>query len=146
MPLVSEKKKFITTAELKSMGYTYYKIGKLEENGQIKRVNRSTYENLFYSGDENDFFSAEAYVSDGVICLMSAARYYGLTDFLLDSVDIAIERKKKVCTLPDWPEIRLYYFEPTRMDIGARKITDGENIFHIFDIEKTFRTYLEVLI
>ena len=32
---------------MKSMGYTYYKIGKLEEDGQIKRVNRSTYENLF---------------------------------------------------------------------------------------------------
>ena len=137
MSLVSEKKKFITIAELKSMGYTYYKIGKLEEDGQIKRVNRSTYENLFYSGDENDFFSAEAYVPNGVICLMSAARYYGLTDFLPDAVDVAIERKKKVSTLPDWPEIRLYYFATIRMDIGARKITDGENIFHIFDIEKT---------
>lgn len=137
MPLVSGNKKFITIAELKSMGYTYYKIGKLEEAGRIKRVNRSTYENLFYSGDENDFFSAEAYVPDGVICLMSAARYYGLTDFLPDAVDVAIERKKKVSTLPDWPEIRLYYFDPIRMGIGARKITDGENIFHIFDIEKT---------
>lgn len=137
MPYVSEKKKFITIAELKRMGYTYYKIGKLEEDGQIKRVNRSTYENLFYSGDENDFFSAEAYIPGGVICLMSAARYYGLTDFLPDAVDVAIERKKKVSTLPDWPEIRLYYFDPIRMDIGARKITDGENSFHIFDIEKT---------
>ena len=35
------------------------------------------------------------------------------------------------------PEIRLYYFDQIRMDIGARKITDGENSFHIFDIEKT---------
>lgn len=137
MPLVSEKKKFITIAELKSMGYTYYKIGKLEDDGQIKRVNRSTYENLFYSGDENDFFSVEAYVPNGVICLMSAARYYGLTDFLPDAVDVAIERKKKVSTLPEWPEIKLYYFDPARMDIGARKVTDGENIFHIFDVEKT---------
>ena len=47
VPYVSEKKKFITIAELKRMGYTYYKIGKLEEDGQIKRLNRSTYENLF---------------------------------------------------------------------------------------------------
>ena len=137
MPLVSEKKKIITIAELKSMGYTYYKMRKLEEDGQVKRVNRSTYENLSYSGDENDFFSAEAYVPEGVICLMSAARYYGLTDFLPDSVNVAIERKKKVSTLPDWPEIKIYYFDPIRMSIGARKITDGENIFHIFDIEKT---------
>jgi len=65
LPAISEKKKFITIAELKEMGFTYYKIGKLEEDGQIKRVNCSTYENVFYSGDENDFFSAEAYVLDG---------------------------------------------------------------------------------
>ena len=70
---LTENKKFITTAELKDMGYSYYKIGKLEKNGLLCRVNRSTYENLSYKGDENDFFSAEAFVPNGVICLMSAA-------------------------------------------------------------------------
>ena len=40
------------------MGYSYYKIGKLEEQGMFLRGNRSTYENLTYKGDENDFFSA----------------------------------------------------------------------------------------
>lgn len=95
MGAISEGRKFIKIAELKDMGYSYYKIGKLEENGTIKRINRSTYENLSYKGEENDFFSAEAYVPDGVICLMSAARYYGLTDFLPDAVNVAIARKKK---------------------------------------------------
>lgn len=134
---ISENKKFIKIAELKDMGYSYYKIGKLEEKGLLKRINRSTYENLSYRGEENDFFSAEAYVPDGVICLMSAARYYGLTDFLPDVVDVAIERKKKVSTLPDWPEIKIYYFDSKRMDTGVQEIKEGENFFHIFDIEKT---------
>lgn len=134
---ISDNKKFITITELKEMGYTYYKIGRLEEDGRIKKVNRSTYENLSYTGDENDFFSAEAYVPNGVICLMSAARYYGLTDFLPDAVDVAIARKKKVSTLPDWPELRIYYFDPVRMNTGICKVVDGENTFHIFDIEKT---------
>lgn len=134
---IPESKKFIKIAELKEMGYSYYKIGKLEECGELKRINRSTYENLSYRGKEDDFFSAEAYVPDGVICLMSAARYYGLTDFLPDAVDVAIARKKKVSTLPDWPQIRIYYFDPGRMDTGVQKIWEGENVFHIFDIEKT---------
>jgi len=134
---VSENKKFISTAELRNFGYSYYKIGKLEKTGMIKRVNRTTYENLKYQGDENDFFSAEAFVPDGVICLMSAARYYGLTEFLPDAVDVAIDRKKKVSTLPDWPEIRIYYFDPVRMEIGVREVREGANRFHIFDIEKT---------
>ncbi len=130
-------KKFITIAELKNMGYSYYKMGKLEQSGFIRRVNRSTYENLSYMGDENDFFSAEAFVPNGVICLMSAARYYDLTNFLPDSVEVAIERKKKVVTLPDWPEITIFYFDHTRMDIGVTEVRDGDNTFHIFDIEKT---------
>lgn len=137
MNKIAENKKYITTDELKNMGYTYYKIKKLEKAGMLSRINRSTYENLDYKGDENDFFSVEAYVPNGVICLMSAARYYGLTNFLPDAVDVAIERKKKVNTLPDWPEIRIFYFSPSRMDIGVTEIYEGENSFHIFDIEKT---------
>ena len=137
MNAIAENKKFITTAELKDMGYSYYKIGKLEEQGILSRVNRSTYENLTYKGDENDFFSAEAFVPNGVICLMSAARYYELTNFLPDSVDVAIERKKKVNTLPEWPEIRIFYFDASRMDLGVTEVRDGDNCFHIFDIEKT---------
>ena len=68
---------------------------------------------------------------------MSAARYYSLTEFLPDAVDVAIARKKKVSTLPNWPEIRIYYFDPGRMELGVQKIRDGENAFSIFDIEKT---------
>ena len=137
MNIFAENKKFITTSELKDLGYSYYKIGKLEEQGILSRVNRSTYENLTYTGDENDFFSAEAFVPNGVICLMSAARYYELTNFLPDAVDVAIERKKKVNTLPEWPEIKLFYFDPSRMDLGVTEVRDGDNCFHIFDIEKT---------
>lgn len=137
MNALTENKKFITTAELKNMGYSYYKIGKLEEQGILSRVNRSTYENLTYNGNENDFFSAEAFIPNGVICLMSAARYYELTNFLPDAVDVAIERKKKVNTLPEWPEIRIYYFDISRMNLGVTKVMEGDNCFHIFDIEKT---------
>lgn len=137
MLAIPDKKKFLTTTELKGMGYSYYKIGKLEENGLIKRVNRTTYENLEYTGEENDFFSAEAFVPDGVICLMSAARYYDLTSFLPDAVNVAIERKRRVSTLPKWPEIRIFYFDSRRMNLGVTKVQEEENCFHIFDIEKT---------
>ena len=137
MNRLMQNKKYITTAELKKMGYSYYKIGNLEKEGYLHRVNKSTYESLIYKGDENDFFSAEAYVPSGVICLMSAARYYELTNFLPDSVDVAIERKKKVVTLPDWPEIKIFYFDPVRMEIGVTEVREGDNVFHIFDIEKT---------
>ena len=134
---ISEHKKFFTVSLLKELGYSYYKIEKLVNEGVLMKVNRSTYENLSYKGEENDFYSADAFVPYGVICLMSAARYYGLTNFLPDAVDVAIERKKKVSTLPEWPEIKILYFDSARMDIGVREVHEEENSFHIFDIEKT---------
>ena len=79
MNALSENKKFLTISELKNMGYSYYKIGKLEDEGLISRVNRSTYENLTYKGDENDFFSVEAFVPNGVICLIF--RQIGIVGF-----------------------------------------------------------------
>lgn len=129
--------KYYSTCELKDMGYSYYRIGQMEDNGQLHRINRTTYENLSFNGDENDFINAAAYIPNGVICLMSAARYYELTNFLPDVIDVAIDRKKKVSTLPDWPEVKLFYFDPTRMNTGVMEITEGGDSFHIFDIEKT---------
>ena len=132
-----KNKKYITISELKNIGYSYFKIGQLVKNGVLLKINRYTYENLIYDGDDNDFFSAKAFVPNGVICLMSAARYYGLTNFLPDVINVAIERKKKVYTLPKWPEIKIFYFDSSRMFLGVCKISEGENYFHIFDIEKT---------
>ena len=129
--------KYYTTSELKNMGYSYYKISQMKENGQLYRINRTTYENLSYKCDENDFINAVAYVPDGVICLISAARYYELTNFLPNVIDVAIDRKKKVSTLHDWPQIKIFYFDHSRMYTGVTEITEGGDSFRIFDIEKT---------
>ena len=129
--------KYYTTSELKNMGYSYYKISQMKENGQLYRINRTTYENLSYKVDENDFINAVACVPDGVICLISAARYYELTNFLPNVIDVAIDRKKKVSTLHDWPQIKIFYFDHSRMYTGVTEITEGGDSFRIFDIEKT---------
>lgn len=135
-PLESNQK-YYTTSKLKSMGYSYYRISKMASNGILYRINRTTYENLSYTGGENDYINAAAYVPNGVICLMSAARYYELTSFIPDVIEIAIDRKKKVSTLPVWPEIKLFYFNSLRMSTGVSEIRIGGDSFHIFDIEKT---------
>lgn len=100
MSVITDSQKFITINNLKDMGFSYYKISQLEREGLLCRVNRSTYENLTYKGEENDFYCAEAFVPNGVICLMSAARYYELTNFLPDAIEVAIERKKKSALFP----------------------------------------------
>lgn len=137
MNALEPNQKYYTTSELIKKGYSYYKIDQMEDDDLLHRINRTTYENLCFEGEENDFINTAAYVPKGVICLMSAARYYELTNFLPDVIDVAIDRKKKVSTLPEWPEIKVYYFDHVRMDTGVIEITEGGDSFRIFDIEKT---------
>ena len=45
MIALEANQKYYTTSELKNMGYSYYKIGQMEENGQLHRINRTKYGN-----------------------------------------------------------------------------------------------------
>ena len=93
--------------KLAKNGLTYYKINRLVDEGVLTKVNKSMYENMTYDGDETDFSIVSAYAPKGVFCMMSAARYYGLTTYLPDAVDVAVERSMKISTLPSWPEVKV---------------------------------------
>lgn len=135
--VIDNNQMFISLEELKEKGLSMYKINQLVEQGTLKKLNRKCYENTDYQGEESDFYYAYAYIPAGVVCLMSAAVFYNLTTYRPDSVDVAIRRKAKVSTLPDWPEVKLYYYTDKRYELGVKTVTDGKNQFQIYDIEKT---------
>ena len=137
MGIHSFDNKYIQTKTLKDSGYSNYKINKLVEQNMLRKVNNSTYENLLYKGEENDFHNALIYIPRGVICLLTAARYYNLTNYMPSSIDVAIGRKDRVSTIPDWPSVTIHYFTDARYKTGI--ITEEENGqgFRIYDIEKT---------
>ena len=128
---------FYSISELLAAGLTYYKINRLVEEGQLTKLNNKMYENTAYTGEESDFAFATVYAPKGVICMLSAARHYGLTTFLPEGVDVAIERNMKISTLPDWPQINLWYFPERRYSTGTTTSSDGACEFSIYDIEKT---------
>lgn len=134
---IPKDQKIFQTDELKELGLSYYKISKLVQDGRLDRLNKSQYENLEYEGEENDFYYVMAYTKTGVVCLLSAAVYYGLTNYRPDSIDVAIQKKKNITTLPEWPILNLYYFDDYRYNLGIRLVEEGKNQFQIFDIEKT---------
>ncbi len=123
--------------ELKKAGYSHYKINQLVEDGTLLKLNKKYYENTEYSGDESDFYYVQAYAPKGVVCLMSAASYYNLTTFRPDSVDVAIQRKAKISTMPDWPVLSVYYYADDRFKTGIETVQEGRNQFKIYDVEKT---------
>ena len=128
---------FLLLSDLLSAGFSYYKINKLVSEGKLVKLNNKTYENTAYSGETSDFEATFAYTPKGIICMMTAARNYGLTTFLPDAVDIAIERNMKVSTLPDWPSINIWYFPEKRYSIGVTNMEDAAGKYRIYDVEKT---------
>ena len=127
---------FYSISEVLDAGLTYYKINRLVEAGQLVKFNKKIYKNTSYTGEESDFAFASVYAPKGVICMMSAARYYGLTTFLPEGVDIAIERNMKISTLPDWPQINLWYFPEKRYRTGTTTSSDAACEFSIYEVEK----------
>lgn len=133
----SDDQMIFSIEELKEAGYSHYKINQLVEEGILRKLNKRFYENTKYQGEECDFYYVSAYAPKGVVCLMSAAAYYNLTTYRPDAVDVAIQRKSKISTMPDWPTISVYYYADDRFETGIRNVQDGKNQFKIYDIEKT---------
>ncbi len=132
-----EDQKIFSMKELKNKGFSQYKVSKLVREGKLIKLNKSYYENADYHGEESDFYYVEAYASNGVICLLSAAVYYHLTTFIPDAVDVAIPRKAKVSTIPDWPQINVHHYTDNRYELGVTTVREGRNEFQIYNMEKT---------
>ena len=128
---------FLAVSDLLSAGFSYYKINKLIAEGKLIKLNNKMYENTAYSGEVSDFSVVSAYAPKGILCMMTAVRYYALTTYLPDSVDIAIERNMKISTMPEWPSINIWYFPEKRYNTGIVRIADAAGEYRIYDIEKT---------
>lgn len=124
-------------SELHDLNLSDYQINQLTKSGQLKKINRKYYENINYEGDHNEFSLVNAYVETGVICLISAASYYNLTTVRTMEIDLAVHRKLKIRNLPDWPDVKVYYFSDERYKTGIVDVNEDGHHFRIYDIEKT---------
>lgn len=134
---IPDDKKIFSMSELNRMGFSAYMIRNMVAHGQLTKLNKSTYENVNYDGEESDYIYAYAYVPDGIICLLSAAVFYGLSTYRPDGIDVAVTQKRNVSTLPEWPSIKLWYFEDVRLDTGVTTMEACNQKVKIYDIEKT---------
>jgi predicted transcriptional regulator of viral defense system len=134
---MSTKKILYHTDELKDLGLSLYKVNQLVEKGILLKLSKSYYENNVYSSDESDFYYVKAFAREGVVCLLSAAVYYGLSNHMPDFVDVAVRSNTRISTTPEWPPMKFYYFNEQRHTLGLEEVIIGENSFKIYDIEKT---------
>ena len=130
-------KQFIASKELHKAGYSNYKIRQMVSAGDLISVNRKWYENVNYSGEINDFYAVPAYAEQGVICLISAAVYYDLSNERPNQIEVAIPRNARVPDSPEWPTMKFYRMMEPRYSIGIIDVEEEGNFFRIYDKEKT---------
>ncbi len=131
------KQQFISIQDLKDDGYSNYKVRKLVESGTLAKVNKRYYENLEYIGEPNDYYAPIAYSEKSIICLLSAAIYYGLSSERLFQIDVALPRRTRMPEAPEWPAIKYYLFSEPRYELGKKTVNENGNIYQIYDMEKT---------
>ena len=132
-----EMKQYISRNELHDSGYSTYKISKLVEQGDLIAINKSYFENPQYKGEIDDRYLVNAIAPRGVICLISAAIYYGLSTSRELQIDVALPRRSRIPDSPESPIIQFYLFSEERYKTGITTVFQGENFFTIYDREKT---------
>lgn len=97
----------ITAAELQAMGYARVQITRLVKSGALQRIARGLYARPDRDQGENATLAdVAAQVPAGVICLLSALRFHGLTTQAPFEVWMAIAHKARAPKI-DWPPLRL---------------------------------------
>lgn len=121
---------------LKARIYNVY-LNDLLESGQIEKIKRGLYRwvGMNESGQQAILDISKA-IPGGVICLLSALAYYNLTTVKPMEVSIAIRNKRKV-VVPEYPPVKLYYFNNTVFEAGIIEQRVGANSFQIYSKEKT---------
>lgn len=132
-----EKKQYISRDELHDSGYSTYRISKLVDEGKLIAINKNHFENPEYSGEINDHYCVNAVAPQGVICLISAAIYHGLSTSRELQIDVALPRRSRIPESLKYPAIQFYLFSDERYNTGITKVIEGENSFIIYDKEKT---------
>lgn len=132
-----DTKQYISRYELHDSGYSTYGINRLVDEGKLIAINKNYFENSQYSGEINDYYIVNAIAPKGIICLISAAIYHGLSTSRELHIDIAMPRRSRIPKSPDSPSMRFYLFSQERYKTGIFTVNENGNSFMIFDKEKT---------
>ncbi len=133
----NDLQQFISTAELKHNGFSNYQINQMVSRGILLKVNNRYYQNLNYKGEINDFYAVHAVNEHGIVCLVSAAIYHGLSTERQRVIEVALPRGFRKPGQPEWPLMQFYFFSPERYQLGIQYVQEGKNSFQIYDKEKT---------
>ncbi|MBK8969098.1 MAG: type IV toxin-antitoxin system AbiEi family antitoxin domain-containing protein [Lewinellaceae bacterium] len=115
-------------------GVNYYQLNQLVDSGAVLKLKRGLYK--WSDADTDEMVDVARIVQEGVFCLHSAALFHELSTFIPVEYHVAIPDKSKV-VLPEYPPIKLYYWDPVPYEIGIEVVTITGAPVQLYSPEKT---------
>ena len=115
-------------------GINHYQVNHLLEHGLVIKLKHGVYK--WKTDSENEWTDLIHLVPNGVLCLLTAALHYELTTFVSSDYHITIAKKAKI-VLPNYPPIKLYYWDANALSLGIIETVIQETPVKMYDIEKT---------
>ena len=115
-------------------GINHYQVNHLLEQGLVIKLKHGVYK--WKTDSENEWTDLIHLVPNGVLCLLTAALHYELTTFVSSEYHITIAKKAKI-VLPNYPPIKLYYWDANALSLGIIETVIQETPVKMYDIEKT---------
>ncbi|MBN1252579.1 MAG: type IV toxin-antitoxin system AbiEi family antitoxin domain-containing protein [Bacteroidales bacterium] len=115
-------------------GINKYHLQKLVENGVVEKIQHGIYKLASYQ--INELVEIKKIIPNGIICLYSAWNYYELTTYIPHEYHVAIEKKSKI-KLPDYPPIKIYYWDSSILQLGINQVKIDTVKIDIYNIEKS---------
>ncbi|MBS1832402.1 MAG: type IV toxin-antitoxin system AbiEi family antitoxin domain-containing protein [Acidobacteria bacterium] len=124
-------------AEIRRTGITAATVSRLEREGLVVRLGRGIYQLAGAAAESNHSLAEVAKrVPKGVICLVSALAYHGITDQLPRRVWIAIGQKDWKPQI-DYPPLRIVRFASSHLRTGVEHHRIEGVSVPIFGVAKT---------
>ena len=124
----------LKAADLTGAGLDFKQIRHLTSSGALEKIGRGLYRFPQYPYDER--LETARRIPNGVFCLFSAAFLHGLSDFVPSEQHLAVPKKSRY-VLPDYPPVKLYFWEETAFQLGATTFDLDRSSIKIYDPEKT---------
>ncbi len=124
----------VETWQLREAGFTHYQLNNLMDSRQVVKLKQGLYK--WNEPDRDEMSDVARIVPNGVFCIFTACQYYEISTFTSSEYHLAIPKKSKV-VLPEYPPIKLYYWEETSYTTGITQINKDGIIIQIYDLEKT---------
>lgn len=131
------KLKTLSSAELGRLGVSRTSLQRWVADGRLVRLSRGLYGLQELPITENySLLSANLQIPSGVICLISALMYHGVTTQLSGDVWIALQGRSH-CPRFDYPKIRVHRFTGPAFLEGIEEHRIEGGVLRVYSIEKT---------